>query len=288
MAMTISGCGKENESGGGDSKNTDWYGSNENDPTNLGNYDRIRDYYEGYPLNSRLYLNMVIYHIGPAYGGDDLYNNYEYDFDFDVSFCGYFLFWEVGDCSSSYNQYASNQYQGTVERGAYRVVTHYNAEKVTLNEANGYTDYDFNFTNSSFTRSNDLYRRMLNLDGKAVDRVVISKAKLHVTKRDRNGNNPKNESFDADYVEYFFADKTVEGYVLSTRMPLAANPVAITYKRNYQDDYYTPRRPEVDGKLLVAGEYTINRIEVDVHTVSASAFTGTYKIQSKKLGRIEL
>ena len=114
---------------------------------------------------------------------------------------------------------------------------------------------------------------MLNLSSKAVAKVVISKANVQVRHTDNNGKITSKNTIVADYVEYFFMDNTVEGFVLSKELPLLANPVAIT------------KNHDLVGALSVSGNYKITGISVMTHTIRVNPYSSLYEYETIDLGQ---
>ena len=255
MILSLVSCGKKNESGGGSSSSSssDWYnqGSGNN---GYGDYNTLKNYYNTKSLSSGTSSNMVIYHIGSAFGGTGFSNNNSFEFDF--GFCINLFGVLKGDC----NQYnPTNSLIDIVNKGEYKVIKAVSSSSLTIDVANGVSGNSFTFSPYTFNRSDSLFREMLNLDNIAVQKAVVSKATVYLT----NGT-----KIDADYVEYFFNDtnQTVKGYVLSPDLPVLANPIAVT--KNY----------DLTGVLNFAGSKTIRSISVNVHDLQYDYMTNEYRV----------
>ena len=275
VAMGVSGCGKDNKTGSknktvpaGTTVNTS------NNPANFANYDQLRSYYESYSMSTRLSSNMVVYHIGPIYGGDNLFNSYnDFNFDLDFGYCINLFGTLKGDCGSNQSSNNSSSLSYFIERGEYKIIRGHAENNVNYDRITKSSNAGNDFQAEQYDRNNEVYREMLNLSGDPVDKIVITKADVQVSERDSNGNfktdsngNLIVKTIKADYVEYFFTNKPMEGYVISNELPLVANPIART------------REHEFIGALSFADIYNISYIKVDTHRLQFNAFSADYQI----------
>lgn len=242
MIFVLAACGKENESGSGSSggsSSDDWYNQDQSGQ-NYGDYNKLKNYYNSKSLASGVSNNMVVYHLGQAFGGTSLGSSSS---SFEFGFCFNFFGELKGDC----DQYTggTNLYS-IVEKGEYKVVKSASAGSLNIDVATSVSGNMFQFTNGSFNRNDTLFRDMLNLDNRAVAKVVITEAQVYLT---------SGKKIAADYVEYFYDDgsQDVDGYVLSSELPIIANPVAVT--NNY----------DLEGILSFAGNNTIKSVTVNIH-----------------------
>lgn len=255
MVLALASCGKENESGGSSSSGSstqDWYnqgGSGEN----FGDYSQLKSYYSSKALNSGVSNNMVVYHIGPEFGGDNFGG---VNFNLDFGFC-FNLFGELkGDC----DQYNQGQDLGViVDKGEYKVVRSSTSSSVNVDVATGSSNGVFNFVNASYTRNDALFREMLNMDNRPVAKVVVSQAQVYLT---------DGKKVNADYIEYFYNDgsQEVKGYIVSQELPIIANPLAVT------DNY------DLTGVLSFSGSQTIRSVQVTIHDLQYDYMTNTYQV----------
>lgn len=288
----LSSCGKDNKSGGGGGGSTvvtppavvipnNWYADNVNDPANSVNYNTLRNYYEAQSFATHTTSNLVIYHLGSEFGGDDLYNNVNFSnlFNFNFGYCINFFGKLKGDCSNTQNDQFSYQADDIIRKGEFKVIVNADHNTTSYNRAVGSTGLGFEFESKSFTREDLLYRRMLNLDAKPVAKVVISKATLNAQVSTSTGTN-STTTINADYVEYFFSDNTIEGYVISPDLPMLANPVAVTKSNGYDTH-------ALKGILSSAGAYKILSLTVDTHRISGNVFSGNgyYDVQTISAGQ---
>ncbi|MBT4722776.1 hypothetical protein HOB30_03380, partial [Candidatus Falkowbacteria bacterium] len=86
------------------------------------------------------------------------------------------------------------------------------------------------------------------------------------TVTDANGNNTR---IDADFVEYFFTDSSIRGYVISQNLPSLANPIAVTANTVYDTH-------ELTGALSFSGVNTVKSISVQTHRLNYTFQTNSY------------
>lgn len=255
MVLALASCGKENKSGGSEpaapaavANPTTGNASGINYKT----YAEIKKAYTTKDFNIGTTNNMVIYHIGPDYGGQS-FGNSNIDLNFDFGFCINFFGHMSGDCEQNNNQ--SDQYAEVLSRGEYKVVNSSTKDVVKLDVATEVSGNGFIFTEKTFDRQDEFYKAMLNLDGKSVKIVVVKQAEVTLT---------DGKALKADYVEYFYSDGSVEGFVLSNELPLIANPIAST------------KEHDLVGALSFSGSKTIGKITVNIHEVDHDLQTNTY------------
>ncbi len=288
MAATIVSCGKDNGSGSGapaaasvvtaSTAPTDWYVEKANDPDNSINYEKFRDFYKGKDLAHGLRDGSIIYHIGPAFEGSSLYNNFDSGFDFNFSFNLCYTNWSgelKGDCAD--NTYTSTNYlQDMISRGEYKIVRARNAERIDFDIAQGISGNIPTFDSYAYDRTDARFRAMLNLDAKPYTKVVISKATVQVQIIDVNNsqNTSTNiKSIRADYIEYFYPGKPVEGYIVSPELPFSSNPIGITQNHQFI------------GLLDIADKYKIRSVKVDAHGIQEEYYP-SQQIKKYTLGPI--
>ena len=247
IILALVSCGKENASGGGDSTTSTTTITSSG--TNYTDFSTMRSAYQGIALNSGLSVDMPIYHVGSAFGASS------YSGSFDFSFCVSLFGYTSDGCSSSSN----SQLGQIISQGEYKVIDSMSASQVNISVASDYDNYGFLYDSKVFDRNDDYYLEMLNLDGRSVRKIVISKANVTLS---------TGGTINADYVEYFYNDGSVNGYVLSTAFPILANPLAIT--ENYS----------FTGALKLAGSKSIRSISVTTHQVVYSWSTNAYTSQA--------
>lgn len=265
MALTLSSCGKDNVLGGEESSSSSSSSSSSMKGINFKNYTELRDYYNKKSLTAGLADKDIIYHVGPEFGGQDFYQyDFDFDFDFDFGYC-INLFGELkGDCADNQNNnnYNLDQFQAVVNNGEYMKVVERSSSKIDIDLATSASGYGLVYERGVFNKDDAMFREMLNLDKKAVAKVVISKATVNAYDEKAK----KNVNLVSDYVEYFLADgsNTVRGFVVSSQLPLIANPIAVTTNFNYV------------GALSYGGRYTIRSITVNLHDIQFDSRTGKY------------
>ena len=287
LALILSSCGKENKSGGGGGDTvapvtvapvspTDWYNAGTSTVLNTENYNRLRSYYEGKSFAWGVGANTHVYHLGSAFGGSPLgYGQSGFDFDLDYNYCIDLFGYKKGNCSQT--QYSGYQvdYADIMKKGEYKVLLSADANMIRFNLATSASSQSFGYTENTFDRNDTLYRRMLNLDASPVRATVISKAIVKTVPIDAVGtSNPT--VIKADYVEYFFEDGFVEGYIISDDLPMISNPVAVTERSNNSSDRLT-------GVLGSSGNYKIVSVEHDIHRIDQSPFAATIGFKATKV-----
>lgn len=256
LTLSLISCGNGNSSGGGGDSSTSSSSSNDvsSDGNNYTSYDELKNAYTSMDLAAGLTDDMPVYHIGPAFGGTNFNSGFDFSLDFTFNHCS-IIFGEVsGDCNG--NGANSIDYQSIVDQGQYKIIRSRSSSSLDLDTADGVSNQGFTYTSGSYDRNDSLYREMLNLDDDSVAKVVISKATVRLD----NGN-----TINADYVEYFYTNGELKGFVLSNALPLIANPIAIT------------DRHSVRGYLEFSGNKKISTIQVNIHDISFNIQTGKYE-----------
>lgn len=262
--LSLISCGKDNASGGGSSSSSSST-SVSSVGKNYKTYAQIKDAYTKMKLDSGVSKNMVVYHVGPDYGGESLMNNtptvdFSDLFDFSFGYCININGELKGDCADNqYNQTQNNELQNIVNRGEYKVVRSDSSKSVAFDYATGVFGPGFQFAQATYDRNDPIYKEMLKLDGKSVVKVVISEAQITILE------GTKTKQIKADYVEYFYSDYSLKGFVLSTALPLIANPIANTQNH------------DLTGVLSFSGNKTIKSISVNIHDIQYDYMTNKYK-----------
>jgi hypothetical protein len=267
LVTAVASCGKQNSSGSSSSKSsnqTDWYASGTNN--GFGNYDDLKEYYMDKSLSSDLPNNTVIYHVGEIYGAN--YSNVEFDFDFNFTFCigDENLFGDDDDC----NYYGGNStadLQDIVDDGEYKVVRNSTSTTVSFDLATGASNNIFTFAaGQEYNQTSPIFRKMLNIDNKPVNKIVVSKANAFMTNK---GN------IQADLVEYFFQDGSYEAYILSPDIPVIANPIAVfggSYSVNGSVNF------DIDGELSNVGQSVLTSVSTTVHRLTYNYTTADFDV----------
>lgn len=264
MVLALVSCGKENESGGGGG-NTPSTTSNidnnfGNQAVNFSNYNQFKSAFTSKALNSGVTDGMIVYHIGPAFGGEN-FGNSNWDFNVDVGFCIDFFGRTHGDCDN-YNNVPGDNLQGIIDNGSYKKVISSSGTEVVYDKAvsSNASNSGFSYERKQFNRSDEFYIDMLNIDKKSIAKIVFKKATVLT----------ESGSIQADYVEYFLndADRTVLGFVVSNQLPLIANPIAVTKNQNFT------------GVLSYAGSVSVKSISVEMHDIIFDPRTGKYEAQT--------
>ena len=138
------------------------------------------------------------------------------------------------------------------------------SDSVTVSKAVDVNDYGFDFEADTYTRNNDIYQQMLGLDGTSVLKRVVSDATITVY----NTSSGASTTLRGNYVEHFYSNGSVNGFVLSNALPVISNPVLIT------EDY------TATGALKYSGNYQVRSISINYHSVYFNVATGSYTTQT--------
>lgn len=267
LVTMLASCGKQNSSGGSSSKKsnqTDWYASGTNN--GFGNYDDLKEYYTEKSLSDGLPNNTVIYHVGEIYGAN--YNNFEFDINFNFAFCiGSENLFGNDDACNSFGGNTTADLNDIVDDGEYKVVRNSTSTTVSFDLATGASNNIFTFANNqTYNQTSPIFRKMLNLDNKPVNKVVVSKANAYMTNK---GN------IQADLVEYFFQDGSYEAYILSPNIPVIANPVAVfggSYSVNGSVNV------NIDGELNNVGQSVLTSVSTTIHRLTYNYTTADFDV----------
>ena len=256
MMSQIASCGKENNSGGGSGSSNSGITNDGvisgvfDNGNNLGDYSAVRSHYTSASFSNGLSTNMVIYHIGPYFGGQS-----SSGFSTTVSGCLNLFVVSFGDCDNINSNVG--QLESIVDRGEYKVVRSTSSSSVTYDVAVGTQSSnlggDFVYQPDTFDSTDDAYRDMLNLDDISVRETVVSEARITLS----NG-----ETVNGEMVEYFYTNGNIRRFVLSSALPLMANPLLVIENNS------------VTGRLNNVGETAVTRISADIHGIQFNPFTG--------------
>jgi hypothetical protein len=260
VVLSLVSCGSDNSSGSSKgSSSSSGTGVVSSTGVNYKTYEEIKSVYTKMSMSAGVSNNTVVYHMGADYGGETISNNI--DFGFNIGFCLNLFGSLKGDCDAYENQgnNQNSELAGVVSRGEYKVVRSSSKDSVSIDIATGVYGQGFEFEAGTYNRNDSFYREMLNLDGKSVVKVIVTEAQVSILE----GSTTKN--IKADYVEYFYSDYSVKGFVLSTAFPLMANPIANTKNNN------------LTGTLNFSGNKKIQSISVNIHDLQYDYTTNSYK-----------
>ena len=248
LILGLASCGKDNSTQGSKSSNTSNTGISTTGGSNFKNHAEMKNAFESMSLQSGLNNNDVIYHVGPEFGMQTQGGNVNFDFNY----CIDLIFWQSGDCEQTSS---GSQLEYILSNGEYKVVKNTSSNQVSYDLADGIVNNMFSFLPSEFNRNDDLYQRMLGINQGNIVKIVLSKADVRLS---------NNQTIKADYVEYFYDNNSVEGFVVSNALPLMANPLFIT--ENYS----------ITGALSFSGNKTIKSISVMTHYLEYNYQTNAY------------
>ncbi len=257
VIMSLVSCGKDNQSGGSSSSSSSSSVSS-SAGVNVQDYDELKERYTKKSLEHGTSDGMVVYHIGPYFGGSDFYtpvNDIDFSDFFNFGYCINIGGELKGDCPDNASYTNGGQLQDIVQKGEYKVIRTGSSDSLAIDFATGVYGNGFEFERVEYDREDKIYREMLNLDNKSTYMVVISEAQVQLT----NG-----EKIVADYVEYFYRDGSLKGFVLSNQLPLIANPIAATNQH------------DLVGILSVTGDDAIASVQVNIHDIQFNAYNNEY------------
>lgn len=256
LVMGLASCGKNSSGGGSSSSSTpvtnggdstsNVDSSQNQNPQSISTIESLRQAFANKSMSEGLSANMAVYHVGPTYAG------YSSGFNVEVSGCINLIFWSAGDCDG-YSQ--ADYLQDIVDNGAFRIVKSSGQDDLTYEKAIGVSGGDFVVRQKSYSRSSDRYVKMLGLDQTSYSgygaKSIVSSANVRLS----NG-----QQIEAYLVEHFSGYSTSR-YVVSPKLPIFANPVAVL------DSY-----GNFTGALKSVGNTNVNYIQVNLHTINS--YTG--------------
>ena len=260
LVLGLVACGKNSSGGGGSSTNstTPVTNGDGNNTSNIGStqtgssqsinsIESLRQVFASKSMSEGLTANMAVYHVGPTYAG---YSSG--GFNIEVSGCINLIFWSAGDCDG-YTQ--ADYLNDIVDNGAFRIVKSTTNDQVVYDKATGVRNGDFTVSQKTFNRSSDRYVNMLGLNSTSYSgygsKSVVSSANVKLS----NG-----QQIEAYLVEHFSGYSTTR-YVVSPKLPIFANPVAVL------DSY-----GNFTGALKSVGNSNVGFIQVNLHTLNS--YTG--------------
>lgn len=264
-ALSIS-CGKDgNQSGTSSSSTGGISGLPGNTVTQSQAYssiEQVRSAFAQKSLSDGLSTTSSIYHVGPYFNNS--YGSSSGGIDFQADFCINLFGWSAGNCDDygSYGQNIENMLLDQLDNGVYKKVvsatsTSVSYQKPTEVVQDNYGGWSYGYTNAqteSFQRSSDLYRKMLGLDIPAQNILDSKVSAATITMSD-------GQQVVGQVVELFIGSSfngnsnvsEVRRYVVSTNLPLLANPVAVV-GNIYQS--YSGYTASVSGYLAYLGNTT--------------------------------
>lgn len=256
LVMSFYGCGKTEDSGS-KKKSISAVGTVYQD------FNTLRSAFTNSAMNTGLTTNSVVYHIGPQYGGTFSSSS----FSASAVFCvfGENLFGNDDKCSQSGS--STSQLNDVIDMGEYKVIKSSTTSSVSFDLATSVANNTFGFEAKTFNSSDSIFRKMLNLDEIATEKIVVTEAFIKMS----SGGQVK-----ANFVEYFFTDGTYEGYILSAALPIMANPV-VSYKGNFSINGGVSFKME--GRLNNVGQNILTGVSAQSHRLETDVYSGTYQIK---------
>ncbi len=181
---------------------------------NFRTIEQVRAAFDSMSFKEGLSQGTYIYHVGSDYSTSNSSTS------INISGCFFGLF---GDCSNSNSSDITSQLEAYLDAGRMLQVGSLdnNTSMVNLNEAIGVANNDFIFDSYVYSLDSFDYKEMLGLN-RSYAMTKLSSATVTLT----NGT-----SFDAVVVEFvdgvFRTVRSVKSFVLSTNVPVAANPIAL-------------------------------------------------------------
>ncbi len=270
LIMGLYSCGKASDSGSRSSSSSITNFGNGEMGTSFAEFSTLQSSYLNAAFSAGITEATAIHHIGPRYGGTFNTSSSSLGATFCVGDRN--LFGNDDRCSS--NSSLDSQLNDLIDRGEYKVIRSTSATSVDFGLANGVSNGTFTFSESVFDASNNLFREMLNLDDVSTRRVVVSDAQIQMS---------NSGQIDASLVEYFFEDGRYESYILSSALPLIANPIA-SYTGTYSVGGGV--QFELDGRLSFFGQNSLTGISAQPHMLNNDFQTGQLIVVNTS-GRIQ-
>lgn len=271
LIMGLASCGKD-EGSSSRSSSSSVISSFGNGTTGASfeEFTTLRDTFIASGFNAGLTEVTAVYHIGPRYGGS--FNSSSNNLS--ATFClgGNNLFGNDDRCSTSGS--VDSQLNDIIDRGEYKVVRSATSTSVDFGLANGVSNGTFTFSENIFDANDSLYREMLNLDEDSTRRIVVSDAQIQMSGTGQIA---------ANLVEFFFEDGRYESYILSSALPLIANPIAA-----YTGTYIVGGGVsfELDGRLSFFGQSSLTGLSAQPHMLTNDFQTGQLTVVNTS-GRIQ-
>ena len=230
-ALSVS-CGKSNSSGGGSSSTTTPVsglpGSTVTQTSAYSSIEQIRTAFNNKSLSDGLNNGSEIYHMGSFFTGSYASGG----INFQAGFCIQLFGWSAGDCEGN-NQ--GDLLLQRLDNGVLKKVTSASATAVTFQEPTGVSDasgyWNYVYTNAqtqTFDRNSGQYREMLGLDIPAQNIInsYVSSAQIQLSNGQKIAGQVLEIVTGYNYGNGQNYIQEVKRFVLSTNLPIIANPVA--------------------------------------------------------------
>jgi len=202
-------------------------------------YDQVKTEFNGVALNANTSVGQQIVHSGSRYTGSGV------SASFDISFC----FFGLGDCNQG-NTQNDQQLLQLIQENEIKRIESVTASVVQIGYATDAYQGQIEYGEiGNFSKSSSIYQEMLGLDNSNPGDVVVSDAYVV----DSN-----NAQIPAKHIE-FISSYGYSSYVVSSALPLAANPIMI----NEGNGYYASTK----GFLKQVGSRKIKQIQAVRHTM---------------------
>ena len=258
MGLSLYSCGK-NSSGGSGGSGSSTIGINGDGSITAGNsgqnfqtIDELRNAFNAMSLEAGVTEGMYIYHIGNHYTGNSSGGGGTGG-GITITGC---LFGIFGDCDDNGNGGQQNNYQLQQYLNYGRMLKvrnlDQNANTLNLAKATGVYYNDFTYSNYVLTRTHNDYRSMLGMSS-SYNQAKLANATIELQSGERV------QAVVVEYIKesYYGVPNSIKRYVLSTNLPIAANPIAVLHGL----------RAEVTGVLSTVGNnIKLRRIEIDTIT----------------------
>lgn len=261
-ALSVS-CGDKSNSSGSSSSSSGVSGLPGNTVTQTQSYtsiDQVRSAFASKPMNDGLATGTEIYHMGPYFN-----SNYSSSgINFQAGFCLQLFGWSAGDCDT---QGTSQQdlLLAQLDNGVFKKATASSTTAVSYQEpsgvsnASGYWEYTYDTAQTqSYDRNNSQYKEMLGLDLTSANILDSKVSPATITLS--NGQQIAGQILEIvtgynNYGQQSIQD--IRRYVLSTNLPVAANPIAVINGANPVLYGYNGLTALVNGYLAYLGNSSV-------------------------------
>lgn len=260
-ALSVS-CGKGNNSSGGGSSTTSPVitglpGNTYGQGSAYTSIDQVRAAFQNKTLADGLTVGTEVYHMGPYFNG----NYGSGGINFQGGFCIQLFGWSAGDCGGNNGSSQQDLLLDQLDNGVFKKVTAAAADSVSFQEptgasnASGYWQYTYNGAQTqSYNRNAVDYKEMLGLDIPAQNIIqsYVSPATITMS----NGQSVAGQVLEivVGYNNYGQQQiQEVKRFVLSTNMPIFANPIAVINGFSPVMYGYNGLTAQVNGYLAYLG-----------------------------------
>lgn len=211
MALAV-GCGKENSSGSSSSKSSAPIDVNGIGSTsqNFQTIEEVRSAFANKSMNEGISEGLDIYHVGTYFGGT---SSSGFQASYEFSGCINLIFWQAGDCDGGYGNYLEQQKQqleSAITAGRLLKVSPGDNNSISAQRAIGVnSDLSLQYQNLTLSRNNILDDALSG----GTNTVRLEPATITLS--------------DDTTVEGVAIIKGNNVYVLSTNLPIAANPIFV-------------------------------------------------------------